>query len=159
MALRELFGKSKRTAYIKILSITIGEDRTLVRRNIDSTGLEFVNGDDLLGYDSFPEAISRGLIGSGDKIKDIGQVCTLYEPMARPFSYDTLDWIGEKRMSSRAKILASARSEAQSRVIQDLQDEANYDRVSTGFLILVALFAIIGLVFLLQSGIIQDLIS
>lgn len=159
MALRNLFGQSKRTAYDKFLSITIGEDRSLVRRDIESTGLNFINGADLLGYDSFPEAVCRGLVGDGDRVKDIGQACTLYEPMARPFSFDTLDWIADARMSSRAKILASARSEAESRVIQDIQDEANYDKVSTGFLILVALFAVIGLLFLLQSGIIEDLIG
>ena len=79
--------------------------------------------------------------------------------MARPFSFDSLDWIPEAKMSSRAKVLASARSEAESRVVQDIEDEANYDKVSTGFLILVALFAVIGLLFLLQSGIIQDLIG
>lgn len=159
MALRSLFGSSKRTAYEKLLSVTIGEDRTLVRRAIESTGLYFVNGRDLLGYDSFPEAAARCLIGDGDKVKDLGQACTLFEPMARPLSYDTLNWIDENRMSSRAKILASARSEAESRVVQDIQDEANYDRVSTGFLILVALFAIVALLFLVQSGILQDLIS
>jgi len=79
--------------------------------------------------------------------------------MARPFSYDTLDWIAESKMSSRSKVLASARSEANARVVQDIQDEAHYDRVSTGFLILVALFAIVGLIFVLQSGIIQSLIG
>ena len=159
MALRELFGKSKRSNYDKLLAVTIGEDRTLVRRDIDSTGLNFINGQDLLGYDSSPEAVARAVLHKGGKEINIGATCTLYEPMARPFSYDTLDWIAESRMSSRAKVLASARSEAQSRVIQDIQDEANFDRVSTGFLILVAMFAIIGLVFLLQSGIIQDLIG
>lgn len=159
MALRELFGRTKRTKYDKIMALIIGEDRTLVVKDIDSTGLNFINGDDLLGYDSFPEAVARGLDGDGANVKDLGQACLLFEPMSRPLSFDILDWISEARMSSRSKVLASARSEAQSQVIQDLQDEAHYDRVSTGFLILVALFAIIALLFLLQSGIIQDLIS
>ena len=159
MALRSLFGKTKRTDYDKLLAVIIGEDRTLVERDIDSTGLSFVSGQDLLGYDSHTEAVGRGLHGDSDKVKDIGQACILYEPMARPFSFYTLNWIDEGRMSSRAKILASARSEAESRVVQDIQDEDNYDKVSTGFLILVALFAIIALIFLLQSGIIQDLIG
>lgn len=159
MALRELFGRSKRSTYDRLLSITIGEDRSLVRRDIESTGLNFVNGQDLLCYDSFPEAVCRGLLGDGDNVKDLGQACTLFEPMARPFSFDTLDWIADERMSSRSKVLASARSEAESRVIQDIQDEANYDKVSTGFLILVALFVVVGLLFLLQSGIIQDVIG
>lgn len=159
MPLRSLFGQSKRKAYDKLISVTIGEDRTLVERDVESTGLYFVNGQDLLGYDSFPEAVARGLNGDGDKVKDIGQACVLFEPMSRPFSFDTLDWIDESRMSSRKKILASARSEAEARAIQDIQDESNYDKVSTGFLILVALFAVIGLLFLLNSGIIQGLIG
>ena len=159
MALRELFGKSKRKEYDKLLSITHGEDRTLTRRDIESTGLDFINGKDLLAYDSNAEAVVRCILHKGGKEIYLGAACSLYEPMARPFSFDTLDWIAEGRMASRSKVLASARSEARARVVQDIQDEAHYDRVSTGFLILVALFAIIGLIFLLQSGIIQDLIS
>lgn len=159
MALRELFGKSKRKDYDKLLAITIGEDRILVERDIDSTGLNYINGQDLAGYDSSPDSVARVLYGDGDNVKDGGQACILFEPMARPFSFDSLDWVGEDRVSSRAKVLASARSEAESRVVQDLEDEANYDRVSTGFLILVALFAITALLFLLQSGIIQQLIG
>ena len=159
MALRELFGKSKRKDYDKILSVTTGEDRSLARRDIESTGLNFINGRDLLGYDSSTEAIARCILHRGGKEIYLGAACSLYEPIARPFSFDTLDWIAEDRMASRSKVLASARSEARARVVQDIQDEAHYDRVSTGFLILVALFAIVGLIFLLQSGIIQDLIG
>jgi hypothetical protein len=159
MALRELFGKSKRSAYDKLMAVTKGEDRTLVRRDIESTGLSFINGRDLLGYDSSPEAVGKAILHRGGKEYYIGACCSLFEPMARPFSFDSLDWIPELRMSSRSKLLASARNEARSRVVQDIEDEANYDRVSTGFLILVALFAIVGLLFLLQSGIIQDIIG
>jgi len=159
MALRELFGKSKRSDYDKLLAVTTGEDRTLVRRDIAATGLNFINGRDLLGYDSSPEGVARCIVHRGGKERIIGSACTLYEPMARPFSHDTLDWIAESKMSSRSKVLSSARSEANARVVQDIQDEAHYDRVSTGFLILVALFAVVGLLFLLQSGIIQDLIG
>lgn len=159
MALRELFGKSKRKEYDKILSVTTAEDRTLVRRDIESTGLNFINGRDLLGYDSSTEAVARAVLHKGGKKIFLGACCTLYEPIARPFSYDTLDWIAEDRMATRSKVLASARSEARARVVQDIQDESHYDRVSTGFLILVSFFAIVGLIFLLQSGIIQDLIG
>jgi len=137
--------------------LIIGEDRKLIRRDMEATGIFFLDHKNLLAYDSLPEAIGAYTQIQGNRKRDLGQISLLYEPMARPFSFESLTWAQIEHKEE--VILASARSEGSSRAIQSMEKADRFDKMSTILLLLSAGVMGMGLLFALQSGIFSKLLG
>jgi len=148
------FGKKSRKAP-SAGCIIIGEDRNLSHRGLDATGVFFLDHDNLLAYDSLPEAIGSCTQLRGGRKRNLGHTSILYEPMSRPFSFQTLDWAAVDHKGE--VILASSRSEGSSRAIQAMEKEARFDKMSTILLLLSAGVIGMALLFALQSGILSSI--
>jgi len=142
-----------------ITNVVFGEDKTLWHRQMDATGFYFFDQSTLLGYDSFPESIGTYIHTAKQKEKYLGQTSVLFEPMARPFSFASLSWVDEKRLSEKSVILESGRSEGYAKAVRDMDIGDRFDRMSTILLIMVALVGIMALLFVIQSGVLKDLIG
>ena len=148
------FGKKSRKA-LTAGCIVIGEDRNLAHRGLDATGVFFLDHNNLLGYDSLPEAIGACTQLRGGRKRNLGHTSILYEPMSRPFSFQNLDWAMVDHKTE--VILASARSEGSSRAIQAMEKADRFDKMSTILLLLSAGVIGMALLFALQSGILSKI--
>lgn len=148
-----LFGK-KRKQTTAISCIVIGEDKRLTHRTQESTGVFMLDERNLLAYNSFPEAIgSLSHCQKSGTLKYLGLTSLLYEPMSRPFSFKTLDWVDVEH--KKDVILDSALSEGCSRAVQQMDMADRFDRMSTILLIAVAGVIGMGLLFVFQSGLLD----
>lgn len=148
-------GKRKRQT-TGISCIIIGEDKRLTHRTLESTGVFLLDSQNLLAFDSFPEAIGNLSHHQKDKpAKYLGQTSILYEPMARPFSFKTLDWVTIKHKEDVLK--DSALSEGCSRAVQNMDLADRFDRMSTILLIAVAGVIGMALLFVIQSGLLSSI--
>ena len=149
-----IFGrKSRQTTGIPC--IVIGEDKRLTHRTLESTGVFLLDEQNLLAYNSFPEAV--GSLSSRQKdetVKYLGLTSVLYEPMSRPFSFKTLDWVNVEH--KKDVILDSALSEGCSRAVQRMDMADRFDRMSTILLIAVAGVIGMALLFVFQSGLLDN---
>lgn len=153
MGLGSLFGGKSKKATVTCL--VIGEDRKLSFRNLEATGVFFLDNSNRLAYDSLPEAIGVCTQVRNGKEKYRGQVSIIYEAMARPFSFVASTWA---QVDQREEvILASARSEGSSKAIQSMENADRFDKMSTILLLLVAGVIGMALLFALQSGILSDI--
>jgi len=135
--------------------IVIGEDKRLTHRTMESTGVYVLDADNLLAFDSFPEAIgSFSHRQKDDTSKYLGLTSLLYEPMARPFSFRTLDWVKVEHKEDIIK--SSALSEGCSRAVQNLELADRFEKMSTILLIAVAGVIGFGLLFVIQSGLLDN---
>jgi len=148
-----LFGNKGKTT-TEIPCIVIGEDKRLTHRTLDSTGVFMLDERNLLAYNSFPEAIGSLSHRQKDaKTKYLGLTSVLYEPMSRPFSFKTLDWVNVEH--KKDVILDSALSEGCSRAVQRMDMADRFDRMSTILLIAVAGVIGMALLFVFQSGLLD----
>ena len=144
-----LFGKkSKGTTTITCLMI--GEDKTIMHRNLESTGAFLLDPKNLLAYDSFPECIGSVTRVAKGKRKYLGLTSVLYENMARPFSLKKLNWI--EVMHKEDQIKDSALSEGCSKAVQSLDLADRFDRMTTILMLAVAGVIGLALLFAFQSG-------
>ena len=149
------FGKKSRQTS-SIPCIVIGEDKHLSHRMLESTGVFLLDEQNLLAFDSFPEGIgSFTRRQKDDTTKYLGLASLLYEPMARPFSFKSLDWV--KMEHKKDVIKDSALSEGCSRAVQRLDLADRFDRMSTILLIAVAGVIAMALLFVLQSGLLSSI--
>lgn len=148
------FGKKGKKA-LSAGCIVIGEDRNITRRRLDATGVFFLDHDNLLAYDSLPEAIGACTQHKGGRKRDLGYTSILYEPMSRPFSFKTLNWAGTEHKADI--ILASSRSEGSSKSIQAMEKSDRFDKMSTILLLLSAGVIGMAILFALQSGILSKI--
>lgn len=150
-----LFGNKKKQIST-IRCITIGEDKRLSHRQMESTGVFLLDSKSLLAYDSFPEAVgSLSHHQKDDTSKYLGLTSVLYEPMARPFSFRTLDWA--KIEHKEDVIKDSALSEGQSRAIQNMELADRFDKMSTILLLAVGGVMVMALLFVIQSGLLDKI--
>ena len=148
-----LFNKNKES--FKIHCIVVGEDKNLMHRTLESTGVFLLDAKNLLGYDSFPECMASFFRIRRGKARFIGLTSLLYENMARPFSIATLDWA--KVEHKEAPIKEGAISEGCSKAVQRLDLLDRFDKMTTILLLAVAGVIGIGLLFAFQTGLFQDL--
>jgi hypothetical protein len=147
--------KNKGKQASNIHCIVIGEDKKLTHRQTESTGVFVLDADNLLAFDSFPEAMrSFTHRQKNDTSKYLGLTSLLYEPMARPFSFKTMDWINVEH--KRDVILDSALSEGCSRAVRNMDLADRFDRMSTILLIAVAGVIGMALLFVIQSGLLDN---
>jgi len=154
MGLWNLGKRNKDTSAITCL--VIGEDKALDHRKLESTGVFLLDSKNLTAFGSFPEAIGSFTQRRKDgKSKYLGVTSILYEPMARPFSFKSLEWV--KVEHKKDVIKDSALSEGCSRAVQQMDMADRFDRMSTILLIAVAGVIGLALLFVLQSGLIGDI--
>lgn len=149
MGLGNLLGK-KSKATSAITCLTIGEDKTVTHRTLDSTGAFLLDPRNLLAYDSFPESVGSFIVTLKGKRKYIGLTSLLYETMARPFSFKTLDWV--QMIHKKDQIKDSALSEGCSKAVQRIDLADRFDKMWT--LALLGVGGVIGLalLFAFQGG-------
>lgn len=146
--------KGKETTIVRC--IMIGEDKRLSHREMESTGIFLQDSRNLLAYDSVPEAMGSLSFRQKDGTsKYLGLTSMLYEPMARPFSFKTLEWVNVEH--KRDVILDSALSEGCSRAVQNMELADRFDRMSTILLIAVAGVIGMALLFVFQSGLLDKI--
>lgn len=156
MKLSKLLG-GKPNAPVQIMSLVIGEDRTIARPLVDAAGVQFLNMDYKLGYDALPQAVgSFYLVHNGQK-RYLGQGVVLYEPMARPWSLESLQWVPTDKINKTEVVLSTARSEASSIAVNSIVKEDRFDRLSTALILAICLFGIMVLLFILQSGVLKSI--
>jgi len=155
MGLLNLLGK-KGKKVTTITALTIGEDKNLMHRNLESTGVFLLDASNLLAFDSFPEAMgSFNQAQKDNKKKYLGLTSLIYEPMARPFSFQTLDWIKVEHKEDVIK--DSALSLGCSKAVQQMDMADRFDRMSTILLIAVAGVIGMALLFVFQSGLLSKI--
>jgi hypothetical protein len=147
------FGK-RRKQTTGIPCIVIGEDKRLTHRTLDSTGVFLLDEQNLVAYNSFPEAIGSFSARQKDAtVKYLGLTSLLYEPMSRPLSFKAMDWVNVEHKEDVIK--DSALIEGCSRAVQQMDMADRFDRMST--ILLIAVGGVIGmaLLFVLQSGLLD----
>jgi hypothetical protein len=150
-----LLGRKRRQT-TGISCVVIGEDKRLTHRTLESTGVFLLDSTNLLAFDSFPEAVgSLSRRQKDNTSKYLGLTSLLYEPMSRPFSFRTLDWVNVEH--KKDIILDSALSEGCSRAVQNMELADRFDKMSTILLIAVAGVIGMGLLFVLQSGLLSNI--
>jgi len=112
-----------------------------------------------LAYDSYPEAMGTHTIVARGRARNVGQICVLYEPMSRPWSFKTNTWMPKELCRKKDVVLKNARAEGYSMSIQRKDDDDKSARMQTALLLLIALFAVVVLLFVFQSGLIADLLG
>ena len=139
-----------------ITCLVIGEDKNIDHRKLESTGVFLLDSKNLTAFDSFPEAMgSFTHIQKNGRPKYLGVTSVLFEPMCRPFSFKTLDWV---RVEHKKDVIKdSALSEGCSRAIQQMDMADRFDRMSTILLIAVAGVIVLALLFVLQSGLLPSI--
>jgi len=159
MGFADLFSRKQKTKSTMIGCCIIGEDKTLQRQlKLEATGLYLIQNTNLLGYDTFTDTIGSYTVATENGKPDFrGPTALLYEPMARPFSFKDMEW--KQDTHKKDVLLESARREGEARAVQQLQDSDRFDRISTVLLLLSALFGILVLLYVFQSGILSKLIG
>ena len=148
-----LFNKNKES--FNIHCIVIGEDKNLMHRNLESTGVFLLDAKNLLGYDSFPECMGNFSRIRRGKRKFLGLTSVLYENMARPFSLKTLEWAKVEHKEEQIK--EGAISEGCSKAVQRLDLLDRFDKMTTILLLAVAGVIFIGLLFAFQTGLFEKI--
>jgi len=151
------FLNKKNDSEMTIECLAIGEDKVLMHRKMESTGEYLLDPKNLLAYDSFPECIGNCTrIAKGNK-KFLGLTSVLYENMARPFSFKTLNWIVVMHNDEQIKDGSLARG--QSKAVQRIDLNARFDRMWT--LALLAVGGLVGLALLLalQMGLFSKILG
>ena len=146
------FDKTENTTTITCL--TIGEDKNKMDRDMESTGEYLLDTKSLLAYDSFPECIGSIVRVAKGTRKFLGLTSVLYENMARPFSFETLDWV--KVMHKEDQIKEGALGRGCAKAVQRLDMAAKFDRMTT--ILLLAVSGVIGLALIMaiSSGLIRN---
>ena len=141
----------------KITCLIIGEDKNVAHRTLDSTGAFLLDPENLLAYDSFPQCMGNYTEITKGKRKNLGLTSTLYETMARPFDFFTLDWVKVEHKEDQIK--DSALAEGCSKAVQRIDLGNRFDKMWT--LALIALTGVIGLalIFAFSSGLFQKIIG
>lgn len=145
-----LFNKKSKGA-TTITSLVIGEDANIMHRGLKSTGAFLLDPSNLLAYDSVPEGIGTFRATIKGKTKYLGQTSLLYEMMARPFSFKTLDWV--QMIHKEEQIKTSALSEGCSKAVQRLELGDRFDKMWTLALLAVGGFLVLALLMALQTGV------
>lgn len=155
MGLKELISNKKKTALLH--GIIVGEGRTLKRPMLEDTGLYLLHHDYTLGYNSFPETITSYRVGLKGKALFKWPVALLYEPMARPFDFSTMDWKDKKQMHKKDVLLDAAMAEGHARAEQSEDREQRFGRLQTVTILVSGMFAILLLLYVFQSGALSNL--
>ena len=158
MKLPKALGGSGNVA-TEIASIILGVDRALIRTPLEADGIQFTNNRNKLSYDALPDTVASFYRISNGQRKYIGQVCIPYEPMARLWSFETLNWVDETKINKKSVVLSTARNEAEAIVVQSIVKEDRFDRLSTALILAICLFGIIVLLYVIQSGVFAKIFS
>jgi len=142
-----LFSRKKRNT-TTITCPVIGEDKRVMHRDEDSTGMFLLDDKNLMTYDSFPECMGKLTLIAKGKRKYLGQTSLLYETMARPFSFKTLDWVKVEHKKDQIKDYAL--SEGCSKAVQRIDLNDRFDKMWT--LALIAVGGVVGLALLFAFG-------
>jgi len=156
MGLGKLIGKNENKT-TKALCLIIGEDKRFTLRQLETTGVYYLDYNNRLAFDSFPMAIGSAIQPRNGNIRMLGPVSLLYEPTSRPYSFTDLAWTEEEHKED--VILDTAFAEGCSRAIQKEGNQQYFNKLTT-ILLIVALGAV-ALAFLaaLQTGILSDMLS
>lgn len=144
-----LFNKKKETNAISCL--VIGEDKKIMHRTLNSTGTHLLDTKNLLAHDSMPECMGSYVRMSMGVRRYLGLTSLLYETMARPFSFKTLNWVTVQHKEDQIKAIAL--SEGCSKAVQKIDLEGRFDRMWTLALLAVGGLIGIALIWAIQSGI------
>lgn len=140
-----------------IQCMVIGEDKIIMHRKLESTGEYLLDENNLLAYDSFPECIGNCEQVKNGVRKFLGLTSILYENMARPFSFNTLDWIKAAHKEEQVKDGALARGQA--KAVQRLDFNDRFDKMQTILLLAVAGVIGLALLFAFSTGLFQKIWS
>ena len=140
-----------------ITCLIVGEDKNVAHRTLDSTGAFLLDPKNLLAYDSFPQCMGSYTEVAKGKRKYLGLTSLLYETMARPFDFSTLDWVKVEHKEDQIK--DSALAEGFSKAVQRIDLGDRFDKMWT--LALIAVGGVIGLALLyaLSSGLFQKIVG
>ena len=139
------------------LCLVIGEDKRISCRLMETTGGYFLDNNNRLAFDSFPDAIGACTQPHNGTTRMLGPVTLLYEPTSRPFSFATLDWTKEAHKED--VILDTAFAEGCSRAIQAEDRREWYNKLTT--ILLIAVLGVLLLTFLIaaQAGTLTHIFS
>lgn len=151
-----LFNKAKKDS-VNVGCLMIGEDKNVTHVSLEATGAFMLDTHNLLAYNSFPEAMGNFMVVAKGKRKYAGLTSLLYETMARPFSFRTLDWVTTVHKEDMIK--DAALPEGYSRAVQRLDLAGRFDKMWTLALLAVGGFLVIALLFALQSGLFSKIIG
>ena len=151
-----LFSPNRKQQKIPIINcLCIGEDRIAPWRKEESTGMYLLDRNNRLAYDSCPEAEVPLIVHRRGVVKHYGQCAMLYENMARPFNFTTLDWVKSERKEEA--ILGTAVFEGCSMAVQQIVDETRFNRTATLLMLALGIFALFGFLAAYQSGVFSNL--
>ena len=145
------FGKKKGGSSISCL--VIGEDKNVMHRNLDSTGSHLLDPVNLLAHDSMPECMGSFVRVARGQKRYLGLTCLLYETMARPFSFQSLDWATVQHKTDQIK--ATALSEGCSKAVQRIDLADRFEKMWTLALLAVGGLIALALIFAIQSGVFE----
>jgi hypothetical protein len=140
----------------RLMALVVDEDRRDPMKPMTSTGIYLIDDQQRHCFDSYPEAFADCIEIKEGKERYLGQVCLLYGPMARPFSFQTLDWIPKETIKKEKVILDTGLANAHSLVIQAREREDKQGWFKTIALAVFGLFAILILLFIVQSGLLSN---
>jgi len=151
-----LFSKKNKGA-TTITCPVVGEDKNAMHRPLDSTGTFLLDPKNLMAYDSVPECIGNFTRVAKGKRTHLGLTSLLYETMARPFSFKTLDWVEVQHKEEEIK--TSALSEGCSKAVQRIDLADRFDKMWTLALITIGGLLVIALLFAFQSGLFSKILG
>ena len=156
MGLGKLIGRTE-VKTTKALCLIIGEDKRISRRQLETTGVYYLDYNNRLAFDSFPVAIGSAIHPRNGNIRMLGPVSLLYEPSSRPYNFTTLGWTTEEHKED--VILDTAFAEGCSKAIQKEDGRSQFNKLTT--ILLIATLGAVALAFLaaLQTGILSDMLS
>lgn len=156
MGLGKLVGKNENKT-TKALCLIIGEDKRVSRRQLETTGVYYLDYENRLAFDSFPVAIGSAVQQRNGNLRMLGPVSLLYEPSSRPFSFTDLAWTTEEHKED--VILDTAFAEGCSRAVQREDRREWFNKLTT--ILLIAVLGVLALAFMaaLQTGILSEMVS
>jgi hypothetical protein len=149
-----MFGKNNKGSNT-IHCLTIGEDKKLMHRTLESTGTFLLDSRNIMAYDSFPQCMANFSTTIRGHQKYRGMTSLLYENMARPFSFKTLTWV--RVAHKKDQIKAVALSEGCSKAVQRINLEDRFNKMWTLALLAVAGVIGLALLFAFQSGLFSNI--
>lgn len=141
----------------RALCLIIGEDKRFALRQLETTGVYYLDYKNRLAFDSFPVAIGSAIQPRNGNIRMLGPVSLLYEPTSRPYSFTDLVWTEEEHKED--VILDTAFAEGCSLAIQKEGTQQYFNRLTTILLIVVLGAVALAFMAALQTGILSDMLS
>jgi len=156
MGFKQLIGKDGNKTS-KSTCLVVGEDKRFSLRQLETTGIYYLDYNNRLAFDSFPMAIGSAVQPRNGNLRMLGPVSLIYEPTSRPFSFTDLAWTEQEHKED--VILDTSFAEGCSRAIQREDRRDYFNKLTT--ILLIATLGVVALAFLaaLQTGILSDILS